>query len=228
MMKVLERPRAVLEHQPEANHNDTLERDRMAAEQSTHTTPERWLPVPGYEGYYEVSDQGRVWSNPRSFTDSLGRKCMRPGRYIRPANRRDGRQHCVLTVHYKQDCFWVHRLVMLAFVGPRPENLEICHNNGDPSDNRLENLRYDTTSENHRDSVKHGTHYQAKKSHCPQGHKLYGPNLAPYGLRRGRRQCLACDRARSRVRYHKNLQSMFQELADDYYRQITREMVTNQ
>ena len=62
MMEILERPRAVLEHQPEANHDVTLERDRMAAEQSTQTTPERWLPVPGYEGYCEVSDHGRVRS----------------------------------------------------------------------------------------------------------------------------------------------------------------------
>ena len=35
----------------------------------------------------------------------------------------------------------VHRLVLEAFVGPNPPGLECCHNNGDPSDNRVENLR---------------------------------------------------------------------------------------
>jgi hypothetical protein len=50
----------------------------------------------------------------------------------------------------------VHSLVMLAFVGPRPDGLEVCHNNGVASDNRLSNLRYDTRSENNVDSSKHG------------------------------------------------------------------------
>jgi HNH endonuclease len=37
---------------------------------------------------------------------------------------------------------------MLAFVGPRPEGLEIRHLNGNPSDNRLTNLEYATRSRN--------------------------------------------------------------------------------
>lgn len=83
MMEALERPRTVLEHRAEANHYDTLERDRMAAEQSTQTTPERWLPVPGYEGYYEVSDQGRVRSVEREvYSRQWGNYRRVPGRYL--------------------------------------------------------------------------------------------------------------------------------------------------
>lgn len=48
-------------------------------------------------------------------------------------------------------------LVMLAFVGPRPDGLDVCHGNGNPADNRLENLRYGTRSENMRDALRHGT-----------------------------------------------------------------------
>ena len=50
----------------------------------------------------------------------------------------------------------VHKLVLLAFVGAAPEGHECCHNNGDPSDNRIENLRWGTRSENNIDAVKHG------------------------------------------------------------------------
>lgn len=51
----------------------------------------------------------------------------------------------------------VHRLVLEAFVGPAPEGMEGCHNNGDPWDNRLENLRWDTHQANMADAAAHGT-----------------------------------------------------------------------
>jgi len=43
---------------------------------------------------------------------------------------------------------YVHALVLLAVVGPRPEGLEIRHLNGIPSDNRVVNLEYATKSRN--------------------------------------------------------------------------------
>lgn len=51
----------------------------------------------------------------------------------------------------------VHRLVLEAFVGPCPDGMECCHNNGVRSDNRLENLRWDTRKANGQDRIKHGT-----------------------------------------------------------------------
>ena len=58
----------------------------------------------------------------------------------------------------------VHRLVLEAFVGPCPEGLEACHSNGDPTDNRLENLRWGTHEDNHQDRVKHGTLNQGERA----------------------------------------------------------------
>jgi hypothetical protein len=52
--------------------------------------------------------------------------------------------------------YYTHRLVLLAFVGPCPEGLEGCHNDGDPSNNRLDNLRWDTRESNMADQIKHG------------------------------------------------------------------------
>ena len=51
----------------------------------------------------------------------------------------------------------IHRLVLETFVGPCPKGMEACHNNGNRLDNRLENLRWDTRSNNRKDSVKQGT-----------------------------------------------------------------------
>jgi hypothetical protein len=51
----------------------------------------------------------------------------------------------------------VHKLVLLAFVGPNPPKYECLHANGDPADNRLVNLRWGTRSENIQDAVRHGT-----------------------------------------------------------------------
>jgi hypothetical protein len=50
----------------------------------------------------------------------------------------------------------VHELVLSTFAGLRPAKHECCHINGIPTDNRLENLRWGTRSDNIRDSVRHG------------------------------------------------------------------------
>lgn len=63
----------------------------------------------------------------------------------------------------------VHRLVLEAFLGPCPELMEGCHNDGDASNNRLENLRWDTKKNNHADKIRHGTSSRGER----QGrHKL--------------------------------------------------------
>jgi hypothetical protein len=47
--------------------------------------------------------------------------------------------------------------VLEAFIGPRPENCEVRHLDGDPSNNRLDNLAWGTKAENQADKVRHGT-----------------------------------------------------------------------
>jgi hypothetical protein len=51
----------------------------------------------------------------------------------------------------------VHVLVLLAFIGPRPDGQEACHGDGNPLNNRLENLRWDTHLANEADKTIHGT-----------------------------------------------------------------------
>lgn len=117
------------------------------------TTVERWLPIPGMGGWYDVSDHGNIRS---WYWNRHGRRST--PKPITPATHKDGRKAVFLVSEPRQPGvnYKVHVLVMLAFVGPRPEGYEVCHNNGDASDNRLSNLRYDTHQENSNDTVRHG------------------------------------------------------------------------
>jgi hypothetical protein len=84
----------------------------------------------------------------------------------------------------------VHRLVMLAFVGPCPDGLNVCHNDGVATNNVLGNLRYDTPSSNSQDRVRHGNDYNRRKTHCIHGHEFTPGNT--YYRRNGRRLCRTC------------------------------------
>lgn len=99
---------------------------------------ERWLPVAGFEGYYEVSDQGRVRSVDR--IDAMGRR--KTGRVLRQHAQRSG----YLNVHLSKDgvkkTARTHRLVAIAFI-PNPSKLpEVNHKNEDITDNRASNLEW--------------------------------------------------------------------------------------
>lgn len=149
---------------------------------------ERWRPIPGYEGSYEVSDLGRVRSLDRM--DARGR--TRTGRLLRL--RRTTRNHLAVALYKdltRRD-YQVHHLVLVTFVGSRPPGTEGCHWNDDPTDNRLDNLRWDTRSANCLDSVRNGGHARAGKTHCPSGHAYTPENTYVYP--NSKRACRECRR----------------------------------
>ncbi|AVO25677.1 HNH endonuclease [Mycobacterium phage McGuire] len=121
---------------------------------------EVWKEIPGFPDY-EVSNRGRVrsWKNSRhgrSKTPKPRTPQRHPQGYLRVAlsNHSAG---------MRQSTNNIHKLVLLAFVGPRPEGMEVRHLNGDPSDNRLENLAYGTKKENGADRVRHGTQIRGEQ-----------------------------------------------------------------
>jgi hypothetical protein len=122
----------------------------------TNLPDEIWKPVVGREGEYEVSDQGRVRSlerRVRLVTKQAGETTRRvPSRLLRPGPSRSG--HLSVAIG-KGNSRLVHQLVLEAFIGPRPNECEVLHKNGDPADNRLDNLRYGTRSENLEDIFYH-------------------------------------------------------------------------
>lgn len=151
---------------------------------------EVWKPVSSYEGIYEVSDAGRVRSVARF--DAAGH--WRDGREMTTRADADGYLRVPLCKLGKKTSHGVHRLVLSAFEGEPQDGAHACHNDGNPANNRLTNLRWDTASANARDRVQHGRDEHRRRTHCIRGHALVAPNLLEYALLRNRRACRTCSR----------------------------------
>lgn len=158
---------------------------------------EIWKPVESHGGRYEVSDLGRVRSLAQMTSD--GRRLKTKLMSARP--QKSGHLSVSLTTDGACRNALVHRLVLIAFVGPPPPGTHGLHRDGNPANNRLTNLRWGTPSENSLDAVRHGVHPQARKTHCKSGHEF-----SPENTRldhRNFRTCRACERIRSQSRYKK-------------------------
>lgn len=162
------------------------------------TAEEEWRAIPGWEGTYEVSDRGRVRSLDRYVFRADGRRERRRGQ-IRKSHALPHTGH--MNIKLRKDgvliSVGVHTLVAAAFIGPRPEGLQVCHDNGIPSDNRPGNLRYDTVSNNQLDAVRHGTHNMSSKTHCKWGHPF--DDLNTIYRAGGYRECATCRLARQQA-----------------------------
>jgi len=124
---------------------------------------EEWREIAGYPDYM-VSNLGRVYSLPRSCRNHNGDNGRRAcgGLILRGSTKKENGRIERVTVQLFRDEKKIqrpiHHLVLEAFVGKRPSGLEGCHNDGDPTNNRLDNLRWDSHVSNIMDCVKHGTH----------------------------------------------------------------------
>ena len=128
---------------------------------------EMWKPVPGFEGAYEVSDHGRVRSKDRIKKyvrrDQYSGRDLEivrhhKGRVLRPGPKKSGHLTVVLGRRMAGGAgsVQVHALVLNAFVGPCPPNHEALHGDGSSANNRLDNLRWGTRSENILEDIARG------------------------------------------------------------------------
>ena len=101
--------------------------------------------IPNFSNYGATKD-GRIWSY---ISDKFLIPCKSHGYHV-----------IYLRKNNKKYCKKIHRLVLEAFIGLCPEDMECCHNNGIRTNNRLENLRWDTRSNNIKDAIRHGTFTQ--------------------------------------------------------------------
>lgn len=155
---------------------------------------ESWLPVPGYEGLYEVSELGAVRSMRRTIASP---RCVRryAGVLLRPSTSPSGYLRVRLSRDGVSKSRTIHSLVLEAFVGPRPEGMVACHRDDDKANNSRVNLRWDTASANAVDRVRNGHDGQATKTHCKRGHEYTAENT--YRSKKGR-DCRKCRASRNR------------------------------
>lgn len=165
-----------------------------------NNTVEKWVPIPGYEGYYSVSNLGRVRAEARTVTLKNGHQRRLPESIKKPSKDEGIYLRVSLHKNSKQEVPYVHRLVLEAFVGDAPPGTEACHWNDDPEDNRLENLRWGTKTENRLDSVRNGGHNNARKTHCKRGHE-FTPENTMFKLSGKSRICRTCKNAWGRARH---------------------------
>jgi hypothetical protein len=154
-----------------------------------------WRDIPGYEGFYQVSNDGEVRSLDRMIGYRGGGTAWRRGNALKKSTQHSGHLRVYLHRDGNLEPILVHRLVLLAFVGPCPDGKMACHNDGNPSNNRVENLRWDTSTANAQDRLRHGNHEQANKTHCKRGHPFSPENTL---ITARQRICRTCNRERLR------------------------------
>lgn len=140
----------------------------------------------------------------RSFVRSNGRPYTRPGQLLKPERLKQGYLRVTMSARGETTRKTVHSIVLEAFVGPRPEGYVTCHWNDISDDNRLENLRWGTQSENGDDMVRNGNGVNSRKTHCPKGHPYDKANTKLFfGTKSGRpyRYCRICSNTSRRIRY---------------------------
>lgn len=132
--------------------------DRFEKKQKTGVSQcpiegEIWKSIPGYEGYYEASNMGRIrsitrqvrnWGTHKQRKDSI---ILKPNPVIHGYNA-----VCMYRDGEKMKFCKVHRLVASAFLGP--SDLQVNHKDGNRRNNKLENLEWCTGSENNKHAFK--------------------------------------------------------------------------
>jgi len=115
-----------------------------------------WRRVPDYFGYV-VSDEGTVRSLDR-FIPYLDSERYISGRELKGRPQKNGGHLRITLLKFPRVRHtFIHSLVLEAFVGPKPKGAVARHLDGNPANNRLENLTYGTPAQNSQDAIKHGT-----------------------------------------------------------------------
>lgn len=122
-------------------------------EQHTEIAREvEYREVPGFPAY-KIGNDGTVLS---------AHKCNSRG-VVTPVRGDRGHLSVVFCQGAVRKRIKIHRLVLTVFVGPCPEGMEGCHDDGNPANNHVDNLRWDTRKANHADKKKHGTHPEGER-----------------------------------------------------------------
>lgn len=149
---------------------------------------EIWKDIPGYEGYYQVSNQGVVKALERTYKQFNGltgnyNYRVYPEKVMFVEEDKDGYLKTRLSKDGKQKKFFVHRLVAMTFIPNQENKPEVNHKDGIKKNNGSENLEWVTTSENQRHAIanklyetargeKSGTS-KLKESEVREIHKLW-------------------------------------------------------
>lgn len=126
---------------------------------------EEWRDCIGYEGFYQVSNFGRVRSCDRVGSHAVYGSMVLRGKVLKPAAK-TGYSTVVFSAFNSQFTAYVHALVAQAFLGERPESFQINHIDGNKRNNLLSNLEYCTPKQNTRHAFALGLCRTARGEDC--------------------------------------------------------------
>lgn len=139
---------------------------------------EIWKPVVNYEGYYEVSNMGRVRRVDRRVNTEIRHNETKlwPGRILKQNRKRNGYYTVDLCKDNHVKTISVHRLVATAFVPACEGRTHVNHINCNKADNRAENLEWCTLQENIAHGKEHGLYVNHRKIpvRCKQNGMIFG------------------------------------------------------
>lgn len=158
-----------------------------------------WRDHPTYHGY-QVSDDGRVRSIDRAVRNRWGGEHVVRGRELATFVRKGGYLGGNLSHHGQRINFEVHVMAAEAWHGLRPATMQVRHLDGDKMNNAPVNLAWGTFSANMLDKVVHGSHHEAAKTRCPEGHPYDETNTYRSPGAPNKRKCRTCQQARDAVR----------------------------
>lgn len=127
---------------------------------------EEWRGIPEFDDY-QASSFGNIRSLDkivRCGGRAAGSFRLRRGRVLRPHTPKGRYPQVRLYEGGRGVVLMVHKLVALTFMGPRSDDLQVCHNDGNKMNNGVDNLRYDTLAANQADRLRHGTDMLGEKS----------------------------------------------------------------
>ena len=126
----------------------------------------KWVPVFGFEKYYEVSNTGvirRIGKSRGSVFHNILTQTLNNSGYLRVRISRVGIRKNI----------YVHKIVAESFLGPRPNGLFVNHIDCNKTNNNIENLEYVTRKENMNHARKCGYNFNAKKIICLNNGKQF-------------------------------------------------------
>lgn len=133
---------------------DRRDRNPPQADPEEIIPGEKWVSAVGYDGFYQVSDHGRVRSNDRIVNTGHCAKRHIKGRVLKLLLTNHGYQVVNLSANSSTQQRTVHRLVLASFTGPH-DDMFVRHKDGNSTNNRLDNLEWGTHQENMDDQMSH-------------------------------------------------------------------------
>lgn len=115
---------------------------------------EEWKEIKNYEGYYQISNFGRVKSLDRIVSGCDGKSIPHKGRILKPLDDGRGYHHIFLNKNGKYKVCKIHRLVGEYFIDNPFNKPYINHIDGIKTNNHQDNLEWVTASENQLHAIK--------------------------------------------------------------------------